>query len=168
MKKNIDCSCPKCQSACSYCPGWFLPGQVEKVAEHLNMTLKELFDKYLGVNWWEGEVPIFVLAPATTKMSAGSEYPGDPRGKCIFYKDGKCEIHPVKPYECRKAIHGDTQEVVQERHRFISKKWNKEQYRKQIVELLGREPKTKEYSFFDLLCGSSFSEEPIEGMNNCE
>ncbi len=146
--KKLECQCNKCKGACSYNPGWFMPGEAEKTAEYLNMTFQEFFNKYLGVNWWEEDVEtedIFVLAPAITNMKTGQEYPGDPRGKCIFFKKGLCEIHEVKPFECAQFIHDKSTE---DRHWNIAKTWKKNQLH--IKKLLGRNPEASEYCGFGL------------------
>ena len=147
MKPEFECSCESCSEGCTYCPGWFLPGEAEEVAEYLGMTLQELFDEKLGVNWWVGGNDIFLLAPAILTMSPGSEYPGDPRGTCIFYKDEKCEIHPVKPFECAMYRCNTTRDEVQERHKATGAAW--QDHRDQIAALLGREPVADGY--FSLL-----------------
>lgn len=135
------CACAHCQSSCLHKPGWFLPGEAERVAAFLGLSLPELFASKLGVDWHEeeGDIPeTFVLAPATTDMEAGTEYPGDPRGACVFYEGGRCTIHPVKPFECREALHGDADDVIVARHPVVAQAWAKQQG--QIEMLLGREP----------------------------
>ena len=140
-----DCTCDICKSACEHKPGWFMPGEVEKVAEYLDIPLQELFNTKLGVDWWVADEDIFVLAPATTNMDMGTEYPANPKGQCVFYENGLCSIHAVKPFECREFIHGD--DKVGERHEAVANAWQDSQ--SQIVELLGREPESEEYSLFD-------------------
>ena len=142
-----DCSCDICKSACEHKPGWFMPGEVEKVAEHLGIPLQELFDTKLGVDWWAADDNIFVLAPATTSMNTGEEYPANPKGQCIFYENGLCSIHTVKPFECREFIHGDN--GASERHKAVAKAWEDNQA--QVVGLLGHEPESEEYGLFDFL-----------------
>ncbi len=141
-----ECQCDKCKGACKYNPGWFLPGEAEEAARYLNLPLKKFFKKYLGIDWWEADnktdKEIFVLAPAITNMATGKEYPGDPRGECIFFKDGLCKIHPVKPFECSEYIHGD--QNVSNRHWEVAEMWKEHQ--SQIVELLGRKPIAAEFS----------------------
>lgn len=141
---KFECTCDKCRSACSYVPGWFMPGEAEKAAKHMNLSLKDFFDKYLGINWWEAEEDIFVLAPAIIGEKTGSEYPGDPKGRCIFFnKDGLCDIHPVKPFECAESTCNDSDIDINERHRSIRDEWEDNQ--EQIISLLGREPESEEY-----------------------
>ena len=153
MKPNNECSCDRCKSYCKR-TGWFLPGEIEEVAKFLGLTLQQLFDQKLGIDWWVSgeewceEDDVFILAPATKNMTPGEEYPYNPKGECVFYKNELCEIHPVKPYECAMAYHTDTK--VNE-HEKIARAWVKEQ--QQIIKLLGHKPQAKSGSFVDLLCG---------------
>lgn len=146
------CQCKSCQGACSYKPGWFMPGEAEKAAALLQMPLKEFFRTKLMVDWWESPTPTFVLAPAIVGHKPGHEYPGNPRGACVFFKDGKCEIHGAKPYECSMHMHTDTHELCQKRKRRVVRAWEHKQ--EQIRKLLGRQPETQSYSIFDHLMGS--------------
>ncbi len=141
-----DCTCDTCKGACTNKPGWFMPGEVVLVAFYLNMSIKELFETKLGIDWWAADENIFVLAPATQRMTAGMEYPADPRGQCIFYENGLCSIHPVKPFECREYIHDDDKDSVNKRHKEVSVAWESEQ--SQITQLLGREPEAEEPDIF--------------------
>ena len=140
--KKFECTCEDCKGACRYVPGWFLPGEAECAAKLMGLTLKEFFDQYLGVDWWEGDEPIFILAPAIVGEAPGSEYPGDPRGTCVFFNsDGLCDIHQAKPYECAMYICND--DNASERHEKVAMAWK--DYQTQIITLLGREPETEEY-----------------------
>lgn len=110
-----ECSCSKCQKACQRVPGWFRPGEAEKVAEFLDLSMQDLFDQYLGVRVQylrtvdtENEDGIdecnevLLLAPAVTRADAGYPYYGV--GVCTFFKNGRCQIHPVKPFECADCM----------------------------------------------------------------
>lgn len=150
--EHKDCSCESCVSACRYKPGWFMPGEAEKAADLLNMELPDFFKQYLGVDWWtnrdseqvvEGQQgEIFVLAPATLNMDSGDMYPGNPRGQCIFLKGGRCSIHSVKPFECRRYMHDEDDQSIRDRHIEIVKAWSSHQ--PQVTELLGREPESED------------------------
>lgn len=138
---TTSCSCTSCQSACTTKPGWFLPGEAEKAAALKAMPLRDFFTTYLGVDWFEGmggNDTVFLLAPAVKSMTPGDMYPSNPRGECVFFVDGKCDIHDAKPHECREYLHGQSQEVIRARHETVSKAWSSQQA--QVVELLGREP----------------------------
>ena len=152
----MECSCDKCAGACSDKPGWFMPGQAERAAELLGFSLAEFFSKYLGVDWWEGDGQIsdddiFLLAPAITGMSAGSEYPASPRGRCVFLKDSLCLIHAAKPFECAEFMHGDSSEAIAARHKSVAQAWNEAEHQNQVRSLLGRDPYTAECGMMDML-----------------
>lgn len=139
------CTCEECKAACQYKPGWFLPGEAEKVAKYLGMSLEKLFKTRLAVDWWEGNPDIFVLSPKIIGEKAGTEFPANPEGTCTFFKNGLCTIHPVKPFECHKMIHGEKDEIISKRHKEIAEAWKLHQ--DQIKKLLGRNPESKEFYF---------------------
>jgi Fe-S-cluster containining protein len=130
--KDEACECITCSGACTHKPGWFMPGEVAEAAKFLGMEPQAFFDKYLAVDFFEGgyedEVPdtVFVLAPALVGEEGGM-YPYEPRGTCVFYKDGKCGIHAVKPFECRKYIHSDHRQVAILRHQDVAVAWQSHQ-----------------------------------------
>ena len=124
------CSCKRCISACSNKPGWFLPGEVEKTAKFLDMTTQDFFDKYLAVDWFRDT---FVLAPAIIESKPGGMYPLNPHGQCIFFKNNRCSIHAVKPFECRNYNHNKRTEESQATHELVAKEW--EPHQVQIFQL---------------------------------
>lgn len=130
-------------SACSFKPGWFAPGEAEEAAKLKGMTLQDFFRSFLGVDWWQGgadDPTTFVLSPATTRMSPGEEYPGDPKGACVFFVEGRCSIHTAKPAECREYDHTKKPGVAR---KDIVARWR--QHQAQLTELLGHEPIESEY-----------------------
>lgn len=142
-----ECKCEVCVNACKRKPGWFMPGEAERVAEFLGMTLDELFQQYLMVDYWfrgdGGQDSIFILSPAIKGGRPGTEFPYSPYGKCMFLRDdGLCAIHPVKPHECCEMMHSDSHEMSQERHEGIAMAWDAKQHQVQITMLLGRHPET--------------------------
>lgn len=131
------CSCPACQSACTYKPGWFLPGQVEVLSENLNLTVEELFKTRLAVDYLtseQGEDEVFVLSPVVVGNEAGEIFPFNPLGRCTFYQDdGSCEIHHLgKPAECASLLHDGTKLD----HHEVGRAWRGHQG--QVRALLGR------------------------------
>lgn len=149
---SIACSCDKCKSACRHKPGWFLPEEIERAANYLGISVQKLFGDYLGVDWWEGADPIFVLAPATQSMDPGTTYPYVPAGKCIFLdKNELCIIHEVKPHECREHDHMEKHSNATKRHREVAEAWEKEEHQELITKLLGHQPTAATGSILDLL-----------------
>jgi Fe-S-cluster containining protein len=144
-----ECSCDKCQTACSNKPGWFLPGEAERAAAYMEMSLEDFFRANLGVDWYEGDKPVFVLSPAITTMEPGETFPSDPMGRCVFLQEGRCTIHPVKPFECRMFMHGQSREETQARHDKVAAAWVDHQA--QIEAIYGREPEPVEDALADLL-----------------
>lgn len=141
-----DCTCDRCQRACRRRVGWFLPGEPEKAASFLGMELQEFFNKYLAVDWFEGDDEnIFVIAPSTTEISPGGMFSEEPEGKCVFFSDeGRCNIHEAKPYECKRAAcdnqtNIEPNRVIISRHELIARKWIP--HRNQIDQLLSKEAK---------------------------
>lgn len=147
-------TCHQCQSACAHKPGWFLPGEAEKAAELVGMTFQEFFDAHLAVDWYVDDTDTFLLSPAIAGEEAGTEFPGNPHGRCVFYQEGRCTIHAAKPFECREYVHTETDSGT--RHEDVAKAW--EDHQDQIEELLGREPESEEYYGGSLLglMGSSW------------
>ncbi len=136
----MDCKCDICTSACQKRPGWFAPGEVAKAAVLKGMTEQEFFDKYICVDYFANdENSIFVLAPGTTRATPGQEYPFNPHGQCVFFKNGLCDIHDAKPNECRFYDHATPNDVCMENRNGIVEAWR--QNRQEIVTLLKREPK---------------------------
>lgn len=134
-----DCSCPTCCHACTQKPGWFLPGEAEKVAEFLGISLRELFDTKLGADWWgrySGD--ILVLAPAVTRWTPGVLYDEDPKGQCVFYdpESQRCTIHPVKPFECRTNRHDTPQAEMKATHKSVAFAWDTPALQQQVISLI--------------------------------
>lgn len=145
-------TCAFCREGCDIKPGWFLPGEAERAAEFMNLPLEEFFRRYLAVDWWVAEPNIFLLSPAIAGEYPGEEFPGDPRGTCVFYKEGRCQIHLVKPHECRERWCGDRDPGTT--HQDVAAAWAAHQ--DQITGLLGREPEAEEFEgggIFGLLGG---------------
>ena len=145
MENRKECDCKHCQNACTNKPGWFLPEDINKVTEFLQISEKELFTKYLLIDYFENNFgdflkDVFVLSPATTQ-NQGEIFPYDPRGECIFFDttNKKCKIYSVAPFECREYMHNDNSEVTRKRHVEIAKKWNTEENQKYLKELYGQD-----------------------------
>jgi len=85
-----------------------LPDEVRAAADYLGLTLQQFFVRYLVVDWWkEDAVEIPLLSPGKPDehgQIASVEFTHT-FAECIFLKEGRCSIHPVKPHECKAAHH---------------------------------------------------------------
>ncbi len=132
---ETSCGCDDCQEACLSSPGWFLPEQVERVADYLNLTLEALFRKYLAVSVAE-------LADGSRRHGVmphklrDHKRPGglwtlpelaEP-GRCVFFDRGKCGIYPVRPFECSRMIHSHRKELKTLRRQVVER-WTREELR---------------------------------------
>lgn len=119
------------------------------MAGHLGVSFEEVFRTKLAVDWWEAdhtfENDVFVLSPNVLGSDPGEEFDANPKGTCVFFVNGECSIHDVKPFECRSLMHTDSSEEVAARHISTAQAWNNEEAQTQIETLLGREPVALEY-----------------------
>lgn len=64
LLKKVECTCKECISFCERTPGWFRLGEIPLLAEFLDLSVVEVFRKYLIADFWIGDSQdIFVLAP---------------------------------------------------------------------------------------------------------
>ena len=137
------CQCESCKSACKHKPGWFKPKEIAPAAKLLNMSVNEFFKTKLMVDWWEtNDGQVFTLAPAIKNHNAGSEFPSDPRGECVFFNGGLCDIHSAKPFECA-ALDCSNTDNHNKNHEDAYKSWVNHQ--DMISSLLGRKPTASEF-----------------------
>ena len=148
----MECSCKECQSYCQRRVGWFHPDEIEPLAKQMKLTVKELFDEHLTVDFWCGSEStnwedVFVLAPRTHNQNGGEIMPFNPLGVCHWFKDGKCEVHKKgKPAECAFADHTRSNEATKEHRHKIVQAWQSHQ--KLIHDLLGYAPEKSEPESF--------------------
>ena len=137
MTSAESCECDMCQSYCRYKSGWFRPGEAERVAKFLAISLPELFREKLMADYWvrddDFDHDIYTLSPAVRGGQPGTVFPFDPSGECIFFQAGKCVIHEVKPWECKVAWHGNESHGE---HREVAQAWNTFENQAQISKLL--------------------------------
>lgn len=151
--KRQKCDCDTCKGACSYKPGWLKFGDEKRIAKKMGITVKELFEKHLLVDWWQDEKDkdYFGLSPAVTRLSAGQMFDYNPKGKCVFFENGLCNIHSVAPFECKSYIHTQKSEQSMITHKECAMSWDTPEAKKLIKELLGYEPQPIEAdSIFDM------------------
>ncbi len=112
MSKEQSCTCKHCVSACEGQPGWFAPGEAELAASYLEVPFDEFVNDYLildhASNPKVGMAP-YVYAPRKRGVDSVNDkirsHINQRRpGRCVFLINNRCEIHAVKPFECRKAV----------------------------------------------------------------
>lgn len=84
--KGLNFKCTGCGKCCTGAPGyiWITEGEIVEMADFLNITIKDFSRKYL--------------------RRVGNRYSLLERSKtydCVFLKDKKCEVYPVRPTQCR-------------------------------------------------------------------
>jgi Fe-S-cluster containining protein len=121
---------------CENNPGWFAPGEMEAAAAHLGMTPEAFFKQYVvlmnvrlpdepGQPLVEAYVPTKVdehgqpVEGAGRRVTRVYQYL---RGPCVFYKEQRCAIHPVRPLECRRYFCEQADELNIS-HEQIGKLW---------------------------------------------
>jgi len=172
LKKN-SCSCRKCIGYCEKTPGWFRPKEISLLAEFLELSVAEVFEKFLIADFWITEPKdISVLAPVKdfeylvsfghplmreliTTQRENNKLVGrdcDKAGShaswgyafihapCIFLKDDRCTIYPVRPFECAIASHNKIPTIKNVRE-LISREWRNDHL---IETLLNKETKKEQ------------------------
>lgn len=140
----MDCSCERCRNFCRTKPGWFTPDQIDIVGRKLNLTIKDLFTRYLTVDpvligaarGWTG---VYVLAPAIVGKGSGSVSDPNAKGTCVWFENGRCAIHDVKPRECGLVDHSTTPEDTDLLRAAIVRHWRP--HKRLIQNLYGKKLK---------------------------
>lgn len=122
------CDCADCRAACTNSPGWFTPDEIPRLAEHLGLSVEETFRRKLAVgvtHMPDGSLRHGVMPHKlrdSKKPGAVWTLPelAQP-GRCVFFDQGLCSIHPVRPNECARMIHGSGHDAVKLRHSVVEK-----------------------------------------------
>ena len=83
MKNKIKFTCKKCGACCSVGFIYLKKGEVEKIAAHINMPVKQFKKKY--TEWF---------------LFLGRALKWNDRGACIFLKNKECSIYSARPSQC--------------------------------------------------------------------
>lgn len=83
---GLSFSCTECGKCCTGAPGyvWITEQEIIKAAEFLNLSIEQFTNQYLRVV--EGRI----------SLKENSQ-----NFDCIFLKEKKCHIYPVRPKQCR-------------------------------------------------------------------
>ena len=139
---RASCTCKRCVSCCEQKPGWMKPGEAERMADFLGLSLADLFAQFLAVDWWVSTTDVFLLSPALAGEEPGTEMPYIAEGRCVFLTEaGRCRVHPVKPFECAAAWCGDGPVRMKgSAHEQAAEAWRPAEHQQQIASLLGHTP----------------------------
>lgn len=95
--------CSQCGYCCWIRPGSLTPEDVPKMAKFLGLTPKELFKKYLVVDYIDHILCLLPIRKSQEDL-AGSFVPSnrtyDIDTPCIFHTETGCRIHECKPHQC--------------------------------------------------------------------
>jgi len=121
------CDCADCRAACTNSPGWFAPQEVLRLAAHLGLSVEECFRRHLAVgvtHMPDGSLRHGVMPHKLRDgKKPGSVWSLDELarpGRCVFFDRGRCTIHPVRPWECARMIHGPRHRAVKLRHEVVA------------------------------------------------
>lgn len=130
------CSCERCSLGCRTMPGFFAFGEVERLASSTQQSVQQVFDRTLVAVEVNGRNPYCALAPATVGEMPGTKVVRRAVGACVFFHKGLCDIHPVKPDECKSVLHDITRsEHDRVIHRVLDT-WRNDRAQNQVRELL--------------------------------
>lgn len=95
LKLANACKCDACTIGCKHGSGSFADDEIEKLANHLNISIDVLKKEFLE------EIEKFNTKKYRPKILRGKK----PYGKCIFFDEKiGCKIHEAKPLECKIAM----------------------------------------------------------------
>ncbi|MDB6081531.1 MAG: hypothetical protein JWO53_803 [Chlamydiia bacterium] len=85
-KDGLKFSCTQCGKCCGGSPGyaWVTEEEIQTIAEYLKISLEEFAKKYLRK-----------VHGRWSLLEYSKTY------DCIFLKEKKCSIYPVRPQQCR-------------------------------------------------------------------
>jgi len=96
--QRTECACVQCQQCCREQPGHLLPGEMERIAEHLGRPLAEVKPMF-----WASRGAVVMDTQTHRQFRIGTITPRyDRRRKaCVFLtEEGACSIHAVAPFGC--------------------------------------------------------------------
>lgn len=113
ISKRHGCTCDLCKECCVREPGWFMPGEIAAAASFLGMSERDFTKRYCEEHIEDG---VLAISPATKPNSS----------ECIFLnKKRECDIHEVKPYECRKVFGCEGPSRHRRIRETIKKRWRR-------------------------------------------
>ncbi len=85
LADGVRFACTDCGACCTGAPGWI---QVSR-------------EEILAIAGYLGEEPRSLAARAVRREGDRLSLREGENGDCVFFKERRCQIHPVKPAQCR-------------------------------------------------------------------
>src|SRR5687768_9099181 len=98
---RTSCDCELCQIGCTTMPGTLASGDLERIAEYLGEDAKDadwLASHFAASDG--GKLARFHGGKMETRQTESIVPRQRASGACVFYRGGRCSIHPVSPAGC--------------------------------------------------------------------
>lgn len=121
---RTSCACAECQHCCTEQPGSLAAGDLEKIAEYLQLPVSAILHKF-----WASPGAL-VMRPSTGEFfRIGTITPQLRHGRCVFLTAaGECSIHPVAPAGCALFDTHMDAEIAQPRSQWLAKSQSTDAY----------------------------------------
>ena len=98
--ERTKCACPKCVACCKAMPGCLIPGDLERIQEHVGDDSGEFVLEHFRVS--DGAKVLKQVQGQLYQISVPTIVPAQKEdGSCIFLdEDDNCSIHEVAPFGC--------------------------------------------------------------------
>jgi Fe-S-cluster containining protein len=116
MIKASECRCKNCVNACKN-PADTEPDDDYWISQFLKVSREQLIrEKFV-------ETPIAVIKKDRKSFVMKGLRPKTINGWCVFFKNGLCTIHPVKPFGCKYASCKTDFNDQEEIGKYLFNKW---------------------------------------------
>jgi Fe-S-cluster containining protein len=110
--ERTTCACSDCAKCCKQQPGYLIPSDLERIAEHLGEPVGPWLVASPGAlvgRMVQGQLQTFRIGSIVPRTVDGGS-------RCVFLtEDDKCAIHPVAPFGCAFFDTHQTDEQWQEK-----------------------------------------------------
>ncbi len=94
--ERTTCACVGCVACCKSQPGHLIPGDAERIASHLKLTLDEVKTRL-----WASPGAMVKRLSDNVTYAIRTITPRLVKGRCVFLDaNDRCGIHPVAPFGC--------------------------------------------------------------------
>src|SRR6185295_1290807 len=98
--ERTSCACTGCTRYCTQHPGYLIPSDLFRIADHLVATGQVTETKYV-MDYIRASKGAVVGRDDGRRFRIGTITPRMENGRCVFLtEDNRCGIHAVSPYGC--------------------------------------------------------------------